>query len=207
VTHLDLHSHTPARGGVIAYEAHHTAAIQHQLECDPRGVSDGRPWVSCMGDPCRGRARDEDFQGPRRRYAWAVPNWAALTAIDHRSPFGVVEIGAGGGYWAYELRRAGVNVLAYDIDPDGFQGWYTGQAWTRVLPGSHRVAARHPDRTLLLCWPDGAWADQAVDSYRGDTIVYVGQDSDRPTQLHDPLHIVEIPRWADVDDRLEIYER
>ena len=53
----------------------------------------------------------------RRAYAWAVPSHEALSAIAEASPRGVVEIGAGTGYWAYELRDRGVSVAAYDIAP------------------------------------------------------------------------------------------
>lgn len=191
---------------MTAYEDHHAATIQHQTACDPRGVPDGRPWVACMGDTCRGRARESGFQGPRTRFAWAVPNEAALLAIAQHAPRGVVEIGAGGGYWAYELRRTGADVIAYDLDPAGVGGWHNGP-WSRVHLGDHRKVKHHPDRTLLLCWPNGDWADRAVDLYRGDTVIYVGQDHDRPASLRDPAHTVTIPRWADVDDRLEVHRR
>lgn len=35
-----------------------------------------------------------------REYAWAIPSPEALLAIKAASPKGVVEIGAGTGYWA-----------------------------------------------------------------------------------------------------------
>lgn len=193
------------------YEAAHAAAIQHQRECDPRGVPDGRPWLTCMGDPCRGRARADGFTGLRTTYAWAIPNQAALDTIARHSPRGVVEIGAGGGYWAKLLREAGLDVIAYDIDPDGHLGWHHAPhgGWSHVNHGTNDAAARHPDRTLLLCWPDSPiWATNAVDKYHaagGHTVIYIGQRADRPEQLRDPAETVAIPQWADVDDRLERY--
>lgn len=47
-----------------------------------------------------------------RRYAWAVPDAAAIAALAARSP--LVEIGAGTGYWARLLAAAGADIIAYD---------------------------------------------------------------------------------------------
>ncbi len=105
-------------------------------------------------------------------------------AIAEASPGGVVEIGAGGGYWALMLRQAGVDVVAYDPDPeggpasdDGQRGWHDGTRWSEVLPGDHTSVAGHADRTLLMTWPSycGSWSDQVLDLYDGDTVAYVGE--------------------------------
>ncbi|GJP35479.1 hypothetical protein CLOM_g19996 [Closterium sp. NIES-68] len=54
----------------------------------------------------------------RRIYAWAVPTEAALAAIKSAAgEEGIVEVGAGTGYWAALLRRRGVDVAAYDWTP------------------------------------------------------------------------------------------
>ena len=41
----------------------------------------------------------------REKYAWACPDERALRALAHFAPGGVVEIGAGRGYWAKLLRE------------------------------------------------------------------------------------------------------
>jgi hypothetical protein len=64
----------------------------------------------------------------RRMYSWAVPTDEAIAAIANASPFGVVEVGAGTGYWAMLLRHRGVDVLAYDRTP------VAGQLWDRWPP-------------------------------------------------------------------------
>ena len=130
----------------------------------------------------------------RRAYAWAVPSHEALGAIAEASPRGVVEIGAGTGYWASELRDRGVNVAAYDIAPvhlDLHNGYHHlgdgGNAlpWFDVQAGGAEAAAAHPERTLLLCWPPkesepGAFAEVAtlavdcLEQYGGDTVCFVG---------------------------------
>ena len=131
----------------------------------------------------------------RRAYAWAVPSHEALGAIAEASPRGVVEIGAGTGYWAYELRDRGVSVEAYDIAPvhlDLHNGYHHlgdgGNAlpWFDVQAGGAEAAAAHSERTLLLCWPPGgdSMAEECLDAYKGDTVVYVGE---REEQIALPL--------------------
>ena len=130
----------------------------------------------------------------RRAYAWAVPSHEALSAIAEASPRGVVEIGAGTGYWASELRCRGVSVAAYDIAPvhlDLHNGYHHlgdgGNAlpWFDVQAGGAEAAAAHSERTLLLCWPPkesepGAFAEVAtlavdcLEQYGGDTVCFVG---------------------------------
>eukprot|EP00897_Mesotaenium_endlicherianum_P009382 jgi/Mesen1/8472/ME000478S07970 len=53
----------------------------------------------------------------RRIYSWAVPTGEAIDAIVKSAPGGVLEIGAGTGYWAHLLRQRGVQVAAYDLQP------------------------------------------------------------------------------------------
>lgn len=115
----------------------------------------------------------------KQRYSWAVPNEEAIRTIAYHSPRGVVEIGAGGGYWAKMLREHGVDVIAYDPDPEGTgeHPWHSGRQWSEVLKGDHTSVIGHPDRTLLLCWPmySADWSDQAVELYGGNTVIYIGE--------------------------------
>ncbi|GEL17671.1 hypothetical protein PA7_15080 [Pseudonocardia asaccharolytica DSM 44247 = NBRC 16224] len=190
------------------YLAAYRAATAHQRDHDPRGLGpDGAPWLSCMCDDCRGLARQRGFYGLLREYAWSIPTDTALDTIAGCSPHGVLEVGAGAGYWAWQLRGRGVDVLAFDPDPHGRAGWSSGRRWTGVGVGDHTAAAQHPGRTLLLCRPEPEWGAAAVDAYRGRTIVYVGQVAERPAQLSSPARVVELPRWAGATDRLEVHER
>ena len=56
----------------------------------------------------------------RHMYAWAVPSLEALEmiqrSVDHNGLQGVIEIGAGTGYWAMQLQRRGIDVVAFDRD-------------------------------------------------------------------------------------------
>jgi hypothetical protein len=113
-----------------------------------------------------------------KRYAWAIPSpgdlvWLARV-LGHR---GLVEIGAGSGYWAWQARQAGIDVIAYEPTDSSVNGYTDGTEYSTVLRDGHAAVPRHPDRALLLCWPSrGApWATTALGAYTGDLLIYIGQ--------------------------------
>jgi hypothetical protein len=124
-------------------------------------------------------ARDEGIA----RYGFGLPTDEAIDLIAAWSPGGVVELGAGTGYWAHLLATRGLDVVAYDADPppSATNPWFAGrQPWHPVLAGDERSAARHASRTLLLVWPTrgSVWAADAVESFHdagGTRLVYVGE--------------------------------
>ncbi len=155
-----------------------------------------------------------------RRYAFAVPTAAALAAVARHAP--IVELGAGTGYWAFLLRRRGVDVVAYDIAPPGQtpnRYKFEPRTWTAVEQGGVDVLARHGNRTLFLCWPSyrDSFAGDALAAYRGRRLVYVGEPRGGHTadgaffnRLDADWHLVEtlaIPRWPGVNDALYVYLR
>lgn len=117
------------------------------------------------------------------RYGFAIPTDQALEAIRRCSPAGVVEVGAGTGYWAHALQHRGVDVAAFDVHPapSPRNQWFAGtRPWHAVHHGDHRVAERFPDRTLLIVWPtkNEIWAASAVEQYHeagGSCVAYVGE--------------------------------
>jgi hypothetical protein len=127
----------------------------------------------------RGAARDDAI----RRYGFAVPTAEALDVIAACSPRGVVELGAGTGYWARLLHDRGVDVVAYDLDPPpaAANRWFAGtEPWHPIEHGDEQAASRHADRTLLLVWPTRGeiWPADAVEGFHragGTTLVYVGE--------------------------------
>src|SRR5260370_41002140 len=54
-----------------------------------------------------------------RHFAWAVPTDEAIAVI-RKHTTGVVEVGAGSGYWTWLLRQSGLGVAAFDLDPPPF---------------------------------------------------------------------------------------
>ena len=133
----------------------------------------------------------------RRVYSWGVPNDAALACIARfAGATGVVEVGAGTGYWAAALSRRGIDVRAYDAAPVDCAAAHNGHhvlastsppPFAAVLQRDARnAAAAHPRRALLLCWPPpeddeslphGArsMAADALGAYKGATVCYVGE--------------------------------
>jgi hypothetical protein len=69
------------------------------------------------------------------RYAFALPSDDALDAIVRSAPHGIVELGAGTGYWAALLEQRGADVVAFDIAPapSTANAWFAGaDAWHTV---------------------------------------------------------------------------
>lgn len=145
-----------------------------------------------------------------QRYAWAVPDENAIEVLAALSP--IVEVGAGTGYWAKLLTQAGADVLAYD--DLSWQGLKHG-SWFSVAQGGPEIAAAHPDRALLLCWPpyNTPMACQALHRYAGATLAYVGEGQggcnadDRFFVQLERRRRVAIPQWRGIHDMLTIYKR
>ncbi|CAM9339292.1 unnamed protein product, partial [Phaeothamnion confervicola] len=137
-----------------------------------------------------------------RRYAWAIPDERAIQAAAEFSP--IVEIGAGGGYWASLLRARGADVKAYDLEPSRAREKGKGKAkkrkserkeegedeeivfWTEVLEGGPPVLEEdgNAERALLLCYPDfdGSTNDndepmslQCLQRSETDVVIHVGE--------------------------------
>jgi len=117
------------------------------------------------------------------RFSFAIPTSAALAEIALASPSGVIEVGAGTGYWAGLLAATGTDVIAFDADPppSPTNPWFAGGTlWFNVQKSDETVAGGFPQRTLLLVWPTiGAqWAADAVRSYHaggGGCVAFVGE--------------------------------
>ena len=167
------------------------------------------------------------------RYSWAIPNQKALEAITKWSPHGLVEIGAGGGYWGYLLRqRMHLKCNMYDLTPG--EHHMEGKdltMWTDVCKGSvERLDNWGLGKTLFLCWPcyNDSWAYEALLKWQLATspaVIYVGEGHGGCTaddQFHNLLSNVEdcehgknkyhhvesvtIPNWDGIHDTLTVYE-
>ena len=140
-----------------------------------------------------------------RHYAFATPTDEALQAIKQAAPAGVVELGAGTGYWARLLHEAGVNVVAFDLHPPpSLQNEFfpAVEPWFPVLRGDERAVATHPLRLLLLVWPtqDEIWPATALRLFHsagGSKVAVVGEgpggrmgDHTFHALLGDELHCV-----------------
>ncbi len=115
------------------------------------------------------------------KYAWAIPTSEALNTIVKWCGKGIVEIGAGKGYWAKLLRARQVDILAYDnwdrdrraieydtklkpeerVHPLNERNVLPGAlyqpfTWTEVLTGTYEVLKSRDVswRTAMFCWPE-----------------------------------------------------
>lgn len=159
-------------------------------------------------------------------YAYAIPSEPALDLLVELAP--IVEVGAGGGYWAMLLRERGVDVIAYDIaagklhSPTEGRDMRPRRLWTDVLRGEASRSGEHPDRTLFLCWPpyDTGMAYDALSAYLdagGRTLVYIGEGNGGCTanesffelleqrMVEDHDHEAWIPQWPGIHDYLSVW--
>jgi hypothetical protein len=122
-------------------------------------------------------------------YAYAIPSPETIEWMSHfcgGRP--IVELGAGRGYWAGQLARAGLAIDAYELEPPDtidnvsfprvkgqVDAWYSvnGIAELRIDDWS--------DSVLFLCWPPG-WGNTmasealaAFESAGGHRLVYIGE--------------------------------
>lgn len=111
-------------------------------------------------------------------YSWAICSPGDVAWLkDVLGGRGVVEPGAGTGYWAWQMEQAGIDVRAYELHEPGPGNSYARRTWSAFRPGNHTMPKHHPDRALFLCWPSYAepWAAQSLACYSGDLLVYCGE--------------------------------
>lgn len=113
------------------------------------------------------------------RYTWSIISPGDVAwLVDQLDGRKVVEIGAGTGYWAWQLEQAGVDVAAYDPHPaDEGNSYCKAGPYTTVLRDDAKAVKHHQDRALLMVWPPygGEHARHALSLYEGDLIIYAGE--------------------------------
>lgn len=149
-------------------------------------------------------------------YAYAIPSPETIAWMcDFCGSRQLVEIGAGRGYWADQLSRAGVSVEAYELEPPSEAENLSfpraeGQAdvWHAVCGLDQLRLERRSDCVLFLCWPPG-WGDTMASSALarferagGDRLVYIGEPKGGKTG-DDAFFDALSARWAleSVDER------
>lgn len=105
-----------------------------------------------------------------RQYAWAIPDDRALRILQEFSP--LIEIGAGRGYWASLLKKAGVDIIAFDRK-------VPKKCFTDVAKGGPSELSKKANkkRTLFLCYPDDTqnMSMKCLEKYDGEYIIHVGE--------------------------------
>ena len=130
-----------------------------------------------------------------QQYSYVYPDAKSLALLATLGP--LVEMGAGTGYWASQLRKLGVDILAFDqAPPDGDRpNRYHASTltWTQVLEGDIDILSRYSDRALLLCWPPlfSSLGDCLV-HYAGNTVACIGDGGQRTARLRTLNDLFEV---------------
>lgn len=207
----------------------------------PRDESDWKYYNVWRPDPYPWRGDNIPMKNgkPIRRddlciqYAWSIPDPVSLEFVSEHLGEKAVEIGAGVGYWGYCLAQLGTHVICYDIAPPhrtstNFyhsprierRGHLTGQlrsVWREVYYGNHNKTA-HYTYPLFLCWPPmTSMATKALKAYRGNKLIYIGEDGGGCTAedsffllLAKHWHVVDMHmpvQWSGIHDCIYVYER
>ncbi|MEV4317088.1 hypothetical protein [Actinocrispum sp. NPDC049592] len=124
-------------------------------------------------------------------YAYAVPSPETVEWVSqYCAGRSIVELGAGRGYWAAQLARAGLSVDAYDVEPPNqianisFPSTAGQQDVWHDVGDMEQFTARTTDAAdyvLFLCWPPGWGNDMAskmltrFENSGGDRLIFVGE--------------------------------
>jgi hypothetical protein len=164
-----------------------------------------------------------DRQGLCTRYSYSICSPGDITWM--RQLLGrreVVELGAGRGYWAWQLEQAGVRVHAYDPLVPGTDNRYFNApgTFTKVHALDHTIVTKHSNAALFMSWPgyECTWAHEALASYAGDMLIYAGEGPGGCTAddaFYDLLESEwewlgtsrEHPTWWGIHDSLSAYVR
>lgn len=118
-----------------------------------------------------------------KQYAWTITDPATVAFVAEHSQGRLVDPMAGTGYWAWVLTQAGVDAIAYDINPpapDSERNQWHRNVIAYVTIGEADAkdsVSWHPNRTLLLSWPPYEFnASPILDAYKGDRVIYIGED-------------------------------
>jgi hypothetical protein len=159
------------------------------------------------------------------KYSWSIPDARAIAICKRYSP--LIEVGAGGGYWAKLITDAGGKITCYDNpEQDGYwwgSGLSSNKKWHRINATKDYCSAirRNRDRTLFLCWPPKGKEDtftvDCLNAYSGEHLIYVGEGAGGCTgspAFHKLLNktfeikkIYRLASWHSISDCLFVYKR
>lgn len=149
-----------------------------------------------------------------RDYAWAIPDPVTLQFIVEHAQGRIVEMGAGTGYWSWQLSQFHIDVIAFDVYPPhtSTENYYhcprdnnrqptgeTGKSYFDVQPGTPEILTQHADRTLFLCWPpyEEPMATECLKHYQGNRLIYIGE-GDGGCTADDEFHQTLDNEWEEV---------
>lgn len=161
-------------------------------------------------------------------FGFSAPSAATIQGLIKYGP--ILEVGCGLGYWSYLLRKAGVTVVATDVNLPSESSYPWGTLWrgnlhptpwiSDIIPCyAQDAVVAYPDNTLLMSWPcyNATWAYEALRAYKGSTVIYVGEGPSGCTadeKFHGHLQkkfklleVVPMLKWHGSHDRCFVYQR
>jgi hypothetical protein len=160
------------------------------------------------------------------KYGFAVPSRQMLEGVARLSKR-IVEVGAGTGFMATQLRRFEIDVVATDLNATGtsMYSFSVGSHDANVAPMETLCAVdavrKYPDRDVFCSWPslNEPWLTEAADAMQpGRLLFYVGEGYGGCT-ADDSFHeLVQSPAFEEVEyipmaqffginDNLTVYRR
>jgi hypothetical protein len=159
------------------------------------------------------------------RFGYAVLTRDAVERLVPYGPF--IEVGAGTGYWCYELQKAGCIAIATDLyTPETAEQSDLQYCFERqpchvdvIAMAAEDAVQEHPDKTLLMVWPElnRDWGYRALQRYAGTTLIYAGEGRGGRTGddlLHKEIERnwreierIQIPRFPLFNDAVFVYRR
>jgi len=151
-----------------------------------------------------------------KKYSFAIPSEEALNLIAKYSP--IIEVGSGGGYWAYCLKQLGVDILCFDCKKE-YKHNVEHDKWCKARNRSEEISKDYPERTLFLCWAsyNTPMAYNCIKAFKGKNLIYIGEEEGGCTANEDFYNYVgenfnlikqlNIPQWLGIHDDLTIWER
>ena len=156
-------------------------------------------------------------------YAYAVPSRRAietLVALSRRG--GMIEVGAGTGYWGKLLEEGGADIVTFDKDLCNNEYHGSVPPWTpRLRRGGVEClkGGRHANRRVLLLAyppPDTEMATRCLEAFRGEVVAHVGEVyGDTGTRRFDARlwrefelrDTVPLPNFGNTAYRLTVWKR
>ena len=160
------------------------------------------------------------------KFGFAVITHEVIELLRGYQP--LLEIGAGSGYWSYELQQAGIDSIATDSNTGKYYhrfvagredgNWKEKYTNVEVLT-ARRAIMKYPNRNLLTVWPDydAPWTTGMLRAFEGEYVIYVGEGTGGCTgseKFHEMLETeyndiadLTIPQFDGIHDRLTVFKR
>lgn len=149
----------------------------------------------------------------RKKYSFTILTSYAVYTIKKYSP--LVEVGCGGGYLSWELRRFGIDIIA--TDP---KNQWKQTTWLNDIKKISGVEAikKFSDRNVLMSWPyfKGSWFLNTIKEMKSQYLIYCGEGYGGCCGTNNFFHhimnnfkevkTIEIPSFAYIHDNIVVYE-